>query len=121
MNTGQIHVQPTNVCVCVCLCVVNENSYIMFIILVGLTDWFSPIQGETGPTGPTGATGVRGAPVSASFCNLSHNRVISWCVFGLEIENTSIFYIETQSVLIINSRRFLFFWSFCRQEKRSQM
>ena len=98
-----------------CGCVVNENSYIMFVILDGLTDWFSPIQGETGPTGPTGATGVRGAPVSTSFCNLSqyalNNSIVSWYAFGLEIENTSIFYIEMQSVLIINSRRFLFFWT----------
>ena len=38
----------------------------MLVHLVGLTDCFSPIQGETGPSGPTGASGTRGAPVSTS-------------------------------------------------------
>lgn len=35
-----------------------------------MTDWFSPIQGETGPSGPTGAPGARGAPVSTFFVHM---------------------------------------------------
>lgn len=38
--------------------------------MVGSTDWFYSIQGETGPTGPTGVSGARGAPVSPSFCHV---------------------------------------------------
>lgn len=42
----------------------------MLVDLVGLTDCFSPIQGETGPSGPSGAPGSRGAPVSTSVCHI---------------------------------------------------
>lgn len=61
----------------------------MCVILLGLTDWFSPIQGETGPSGPTGASGARGAPVSSSLCRV-HSvqftpKLISWCVSGTEL------------------------------------
>lgn len=50
----------------VCVCVLTFMKSICYFGY--LTDWFSPVQGETGPTGPNGAPGTRGAPVSTFFC-----------------------------------------------------
>lgn len=52
-----------------CVCVLTLVLFMKSICYFGyLTDWFFPIQGETGPSGPNGAPGTRGAPVSTIFC-----------------------------------------------------